>query len=142
MRGTNPNSRFKNLGVMTSGFGEPTAQEAQHGGVDFANDEGTPIPAMTDGVVTKVDGGHKNGSNDFGNTVEIKNSIGDTVQLHHLRDIGVRIGQQVKKNQPVATMGRTGAVYSPSGNDPTHLDVRIVSAFGAYKNPMTYLNNL
>lgn len=142
-RGINPQGRFKNLGVMTLPFGAPTSMEAAHGGVDFANDMGTPIPAMTDGVVTKVEGGHSQGDNNFGNQVEIKNAAGDTIQLNHLQSLGVRVGQMVKKNQPVATMGNTGATHSQSGmGDGTHLDLRIVSAYGQYRNPMTYVKNL
>jgi hypothetical protein len=38
-------------------------------------------------------------------------------------------------------MGKSGNSYSPSGWDPSHLDLRIVDAYGRYKNPMTYLNN-
>ena len=142
MRGINPNSRFKNLGVITSGFGEPTAQEAAHGGVDFANDMGTPIPAMTDGIVTKVEGGHSQGDNNFGNHIWIKDANGNTSQYNHLQNTLAKKGQLVKKNQQIATMGNTGATYSESGQgDGTHLDLRIVSAFGQYINPLAYLKN-
>lgn len=142
MRGTNPLQKFKNLGVMTVPYGGPTRQEAQHPGVDFANEMGTPIPASVDGVVTKAEGGHVQGENNFGNSVYIKDSNGDEHQYHHLQNIGVHPGQQVRKGQNVATMGNTGATYSQSGKgDGTHLDYRIVSAYGQYKNPMTYLQN-
>jgi murein DD-endopeptidase MepM/ murein hydrolase activator NlpD len=60
-----------------------------------------------------------------------------------LQGINVQKGQQVSKGQDVATMGNSGATYSPSGKgDGTHLDYRIVTAFGKYKNPMKYLQNL
>lgn len=143
MRGPNPQGRFKNLGVLTVGYGDQTAEEQVHPGVDFANEMGTPIPATVDGTVIKAEGGHAQGENNFGNTVEIKDTNGDTHQYHHLQQIGVKAGQMVRKGQIVATMGNTGATYSPSGKgDGTHLDYRIVSAYGQYKNPMTYLNNL
>lgn len=142
MRGVNPLSKFKNLGVMTVPYGGPTRQEAQHPGVDFANEMGTPIPASVDGVVTKAESGHVQGENNFGNSVYIKDSNGDEHQYHHLQNVGVRPGQQVRKGQNVATMGNTGATYSESGKgDGTHLDYRIVSAYGQYKNPMMYLQN-
>lgn len=130
------------LGVMTVPFGGKTAQEAVHPGVDFANDMGTQIPSMVDGQVVKADAGHVQGENNFGNTLEVKDANGDIHQYHHLQNIGVKPGQIVRKGQPVATMGNTGATYSASGKgDGTHLDYRIVSAYGKYKNPMTYLNN-
>lgn len=143
MRGPSPQSIYKNLGVLTVPFGGKTAEEAVHPGVDFANNMGTPIPTTVDGVVTKAEGGHVQGENNFGNTVEIRDANGDTHQYHHLQNIGVQPGQQVQKGQDVATMGNTGATYSQSGKgDGTHLDYRIVSAYGRYKNPMNYLKNL
>lgn len=141
-RGFDPNQKFKNLGVLTVPYGAKTAEEEFHPGVDFANAMGTPIPSFSDGVVTKAEGGHAQGDNNFGNTVEIQDAEGNTHQYHHLQNIGVKPGQQVAKGQPVATMGNTGATYSPSGQgDGTHLDYRIVSAYGKYRNPMVYLNN-
>lgn len=145
MRGPSPQGRFKNLGlgVLTVPYGGKTAEEAVHPGVDFANDKGTPIPATVDGQVVKAEGGHVQGENNFGNTVEIKDSEGNTHQFHHLQNIGVKPGQQVAKGQQVATMGNSGATYSPSGQgDGTHLDYRIVSAYGKYVNPMTYIKNM
>lgn len=142
MRGPNPNIRFKNvLGNLTVPFGGKTKQEDFHPGVDYANEMGTPIPATVNGVVTKAEGGHQQGDNNFGNTVEIKDQNGDTHQFHHLQNISVKPGQQVGKGQPVATMGNTGATYSQSGKgDGTHLDYRIVTAYGKYKDPTPYLN--
>lgn len=143
MRGFNPQNKFKNLGVMTVPFGGKTLEEDFHPGVDFANQMGTPIPATVDGVVTEADGGHVQGENNFGNSVSIKDANGDTHEFHHLQNIGVRPGQMVRRGQQVATMGNTGATYSQSGRgDGTHLDYRIVTAYGKYKNPMMYLRNL
>ncbi len=128
---------------MTVPFGGKTAEEAVHPGVDFANDKGTPIPATVDGTVVQAEGGHVQGENNFGNTVAIRDVNGDTHEFHHLQNIGVKPGQQVRKGQNVATMGNSGATYSPSGQgDGTHLDYRIVSAYGQYKNPMMYLQNM
>ena len=144
MRGPNPLERFKNLnlGVITVPYGGTTNQEKFHPGVDIANSEGTPIHAPVSGVVTKVDGGHVQGENDFGNTLEIKDSQGNTHQFHHLQNMMAKPGQKIQEGQPVATLGKSGAVYSPSGSDPSNLDYRIVSAFGQYKNPFNYIRKL
>lgn len=143
MRGPNPLNKFKNLGVLTTPYGAKTLEENFHPGVDFANKMGTPIPTFVDGTVTKVDAGHVNGENNFGNTLEIKDMNGNTHQFHHLQNINVKPGQQVQKGQIVSSMGNTGASYSPSGKgDGTHLDYRIVTAYGRHKNPLTYLRNL
>ena len=142
MRGPNPQKRFKTLGQVTVPFGGQTEQEEVHPGVDIANEEGTPIPATTDAVVTKADDSHEQGDNNFGNTLEFKDAEGNVHQYHHLQNINVRPGQMIKKGQPVATMGKTGAVYSPTGGDPTNLDYRIVSAYGKYINPTPYLKDV
>lgn len=141
-RGINPNQKFVNLGRITTGFGDKTEQEAVHPGVDIANASGTEIHAPVDGTVVNADEGHVDGENNFGNTLELKDAQGQTHQFHHLQNIGVKPGQQVKQGQPIATLGKSGAVYSPSGGDPSNLDYRIVSAYGKYVNPMTYIKNL
>lgn len=145
MRSPGPQQRYKNLslGVVTVPFGGKTRQEDFHPAVDVANKMGTLIPATVDGVVTQAEGGHSAGENNFGNSVTIKTANGDQHQFHHLGKIGVRLGQAVKKGQPVATMSNTGATYSAGGQgDGTNLDYRIVTAFGRYKNPMTYLQSI
>ena len=145
MRGISPQSRFKNLGTLTNTFGAPTeegSKESAHMGIDIANKEGTPIPSVHDGVVTKVEGGHQQGDNNFGNTVEVQGNDGNTAQYHHLQSINVAQGDQVQEGQHIANMGKTGAVHSPSGGDPTHLDFRIVDAYGKYMNPLKYIKNL
>ena len=97
---------------------------------------------MVDGEVIRAEGGHVQGENNFGNTVEIKDAEGNLHQFHHLQNIGVKPGQRVQKGQQVATLGNSGATYSKSGEgDGANLDYRIVSAYGKYRNPMVYLRN-
>jgi len=140
-RGPDPTTIFKNLGQVTVPYGGQTTQESFHPGVDIAGEIGTPIPAPVGGTVTKTDGGHVQNENNFGNTVEIKDMEGNTHQFHHLNNINVKPGQQVQPGQKVASLGNSGATYSPSGKgDGANLDYRIVTAYGKYKNPLTYLN--
>lgn len=124
-------------GKITTPFMGKTRGEPVHPGVDIANTPGTPIPAFADGVITAV-GPTSNG---MGNVVTLKDAGGNVHQYGHLQGASVKPGQKVKKGQPIAAMGKTGNSYSPSGGDPTHLDIRIASAFGKWKNPMTYLKN-
>lgn len=144
MRGINPLEKFKNLslGTLTVPYGGHTEQEPVHPGVDIANSSGTPIHTPVDGVVTKIDNGHMQGENNFGNTLEIKDSEGKVHQFHHLQNILANLGQLVKKGQPVATLGKTGATYSPTGGDPSNLDYRIVNAYNEYINPTPYIDKL
>ena len=141
-RGFNPLEKFKSLGRVTTPYGGKTEQEAFHPGIDIAAPSGTPIPAPTDGTVIKADTGHADGENSFGNTLEIRDPQGEVQQYHHLQDVMVRQGEQVAAGQTVATIGKSGAAYSPSGGDPSNLDMRIVSAYGKYRNPFTYLRSV
>ena len=124
-------------GNITTPFGGQTRGESFHPGIDVANKEGTPIPAFADGTVTSV-GPTSNG---MGNVVTLKDTEGNTHQYGHLQGSLVKPGMTVKKGQQIARMGRSGNSYSPSGGDPSHLDLRIVSAYGQWKNPLTYVRN-
>ena len=132
--------KYNNLrapGNLTVGFGQRTKDEPQHMGVDFANKNGSPIQAFADGVITGV-GATKNG---LGNVVTMKDSGGNVHSYGHLRNAVVKRGMRVKRGQTIAAMGSSGNSYSPSGGDPSHLDLRVVNAYGRYKNPLTYLKN-
>lgn len=132
--------KYKNLklpGVITTKFGGSTRGEKFHPGLDVANASGTPIPAFADGVVTSI--GKTN--NGMGNVVTLKDNGGNTHQYGHLRGFFKKPGDVVKKGESIATMGRSGNSYSPTGGDPSHLDVRIASAYGKWKNPLTYVKS-
>ena len=126
---------LKKVGNLTTPFGGSTRGEKFHPGIDVANIPGTPIPAFSDGVVTST-GPTTNG---MGNVVTLKDNEGNVHQYGHLQGANVKPGQKVKKGQPIAKMGATGNSYSPTGGDPTHLDIRIATKFGKWKNPMSYL---
>jgi|3_EtaG_2_1085321.scaffolds.fasta_scaffold33938_2 murein DD-endopeptidase MepM/ murein hydrolase activator NlpD len=128
---------IKKLGTITTPYGGNTRGEAVHPGVDIANKEGTPVPALADGVITAVEPK----DNGMGNTVTLQDSNGDTHQYGHLRNSIVKAGQRVRRGEQIAAMGQSGNSYSPSGGDPSHLDIRIVSAYGKWKNPMTYVKS-
>ena len=132
--------RFNNLrlpGVITTPFGGKTKDEPNHPGIDIANKSGTPIPAFADGTITSV-GPTTNGQ---GNVITLKDGGGNTHQYSHLQGALVKPGTVVKRGAPIATMGKSGNSYSPSGGDPSHLDIRISNAYGRWKNPLTYLKN-
>lgn len=136
-------SSFTSLGKVTSPYGGKTTQEGFHPGVDIANYKGTPIPSTTSGTVTNAINGRKQGENNFGNQVAVRDGNGDTHTYSHLDKGYVRAGDRIKKGQLLGTMGNSGATYSASGQgDGTNLDYRIITAYGKYKNPMTYLKNI
>lgn len=130
--------KFKNLGNITTPYGGQTKDEPVHPAIDFANRAGTPIPAFANGTIVKT-GFSPDG---FGNNVIMKDNNGDVHQYSHLSKFKVKPGQKVKKGQEIAKMGSSGNSYSPSGGDPSHLDIRIASKYGKWKNPMLYINKI
>ena len=102
----------------------------------MANVPGTPIPALADGTITSV-GKTTNG---FGNVVTLQDGTGGVHQYAHLMDATAKVGQKVRRGQQIARMGKTGNSYSPSGGDPTHVDIRIAKPNGTWADPTKLIN--
>lgn len=138
----NPNNQYPTLtklGPITSDFGSKTEQEGFHPGVDIANTKGTSIPALAGGRVIQAIKGRVKGENNYGNSVIIKDTQGLMHRYSHLDRVNVQPGQEVKPMQEIATMGDSGATYSPSGGDSSNLDYRISNAYGQYIDPRGFL---
>jgi murein DD-endopeptidase MepM/ murein hydrolase activator NlpD len=88
-----------------------------HLGIDYAAPEGTPVSAIANGVVSKVDF-EKNG---YGNYVVIKHTNGYETSYGHLSKFGAGIkrGVSIKQGQVIGYVGHTGLATGP------HLDFRI-----------------
>lgn len=142
----NPTQRYKNitkLGVITTPYKGVTTQEESHPGVDVANNKGAPVPALADGVIVGTANGHKQGENNFGNSVLLKDRMGNIHRYSHLNLAQVKPGQVVRQGQQIGEFGNSGATYSKSGKgDGTNLDIRIADAYGKYKNPMSYIRKI
>lgn len=137
-----PKKKYANLtklGNITTPFGGKTKYEEKHQGIDIANKNGTPISAFEGGKVTALRVGQKNGDNGFGNSVIIKDKFGKVHRYSHLSKISVKPGEEVSKGKEIGKMGDTGSSYSPTGKDSSHLDYRIVDAYGKYINPTKYI---
>lgn len=92
--------------------GEP---KRPHFGLDIANKVGTPVISPADGVVTLAE-------NDLffsGGTLIIDHGFGISTTYLHLSSIAVIVGQEIKQNQIIATIGSTGRATGP------HLDWRL-----------------
>lgn len=126
---------LKKLGNLTTPFMGKTRDDPQHMGVDVAAAEGTSIPAMEDGVILKTE----TRNDGAGNVAILRDKNGNIQQYSHLKQALVKPGAVVKKGQPIAQMGKSGNVYSPTGADPSHLDLRITNRYNKYLNPLTYL---
>lgn len=133
--------KFTNLGNITTPFGARTEQEAFHPGIDVANRKGTSIPAFVGGRILQTIRGIKPGENNFGNSIILKDKNGNIHRYSHLNSVNVKPGETVRDGQQnIATMGDSGAAYSPTGGDASNLDYRIVDAFGRFLNPQAFNN--
>ena len=101
-------------GTISSEFGIRNGR--MHKGIDIAAKIGEPIHAVSDGKVAFV--GHQKG---YGNVVilEHKNYV-MTVYAHNETNL-VRLGDEVKQGQPIATVGNSGNSTGPH----LHFEYRI-----------------
>jgi murein DD-endopeptidase MepM/ murein hydrolase activator NlpD len=93
-------------GMFTSNFGYRWG--VLHAGIDIANSIGTPIVAVSDGVV--VDAGPTGG---YGMWVKLRHADGTVTLYGHVNTTTVRVGERVMAGDQVATIGCRGSCTGP-----------------------------
>jgi murein DD-endopeptidase MepM/ murein hydrolase activator NlpD len=101
-------------GRVTSEFGPRWG--TQHKGMDIAAATGTPVRAMSGGVVRRADW---NGG--YGNAVVIDHGNGISTLYGHNSALTVKAGQRVNPGDVIAKAGSTGDSTGPH----LHLEVRV-----------------
>ncbi|MEJ3656149.1 M23 family metallopeptidase [Actinomycetes bacterium KLBMP 9759] len=114
------------LGRLTSMFG--LRWGTSHRGIDIANSIGTPIYALTDGVVEEA--GPATG---FGLWVVLRHPDGTQSVYGHINRMFVKVGQKVKAGEQIAEVGNRGYSTGP------HLHLEIWSQDGRKINPLPWL---
>lgn len=114
------------LGRLTSGFG--TRWGVHHDGIDIANRIGTPIYAVTDGVVEES--GPASG---FGLWVKLRHTDGTQSIYGHINRSFVKEGQAVRAGEQIAEVGNRGFSTGP------HLHFEVWNADDSKLNPITWL---
>jgi murein DD-endopeptidase MepM/ murein hydrolase activator NlpD len=99
-------------GVFTSGFGYRWG--VLHAGIDLANSIGTPIHAVSDGVV--IAAGPTAG---YGMWVKLRHADGTVTLYGHINTATVSVGERVMAGDQIATMGNRGYSTGPH----LHLEV-------------------
>lgn len=112
--------------ARTSGFGPRWG--AFHKGVDLAVSVGTPVRALSSGVVTFV-----GWQGTYGLKVEVTFWDGTVGYYAHNSKALVKVGQKVTPGQPVALSGNTGNSTGP------HLHLEIHPNGGAPVSPLPWL---
>ena len=100
-----------------------------HYGLDFAQKKGTPVKAMNNGIVTLAE------TDLFytGATLIFDHGHGISTLFMHMDKIFVNVGDHVKTNDIVGTIGTSGRSTGP------HLDIRL-NWFGTRLDPATILD--
>jgi murein DD-endopeptidase MepM/ murein hydrolase activator NlpD len=93
-------------GIFTSNFGYRWG--VLHAGIDIANSIGTPILAVSDGVV--IDAGPTAG---YGMWVKLRHADGTVTLYGHVNTTLVSVGQRVMAGDQIATMGNRGQSTGP-----------------------------
>jgi murein DD-endopeptidase MepM/ murein hydrolase activator NlpD len=119
-------------GRITAGFGERmdpfSGEEAFHPGIDIAGPLGTDVVATGDGLVIEAepDAG-------YGRSILIDHGDGITTRYAHLNRIFVVVGEQVKQDEIIGSIGTSGRSTGPH----LHYEVRI---HGTPVNPSRFLH--
>jgi murein DD-endopeptidase MepM/ murein hydrolase activator NlpD len=99
-------------GWLSSDYGirrDPfSGRHAMHTGLDFAGKAGTNILAVADGTITFS--GQRGG---YGNVIEITHPQGLVTRYAHCKKLIAKVGDKVKAEQIIATMGSTGRSTGP-----------------------------
>jgi murein DD-endopeptidase MepM/ murein hydrolase activator NlpD len=104
-----------------------------HYGVDIANSIGTPIYAVTSGVVRRA-----GAATGFGQAVYILGDDGYVTVYGHVNQYFVSVGERVSAGEQIATVGNRGQSTGP------HLHFEVHSGGSLYSNqlnPVPWLNN-
>jgi murein DD-endopeptidase MepM/ murein hydrolase activator NlpD len=113
-------------GLFTSSFGYRWG--ALHGGIDLANSIGTPILAVSDGVV--VEAGPSAG---YGMLVKVRHFDGTVTLYGHVNTTTVDVGERVMAGDQIATMGNRGDSTGP------HLHLEVLLNGSSRINPVPWL---
>ena len=118
-------------GPVGSGFGfrlDPfTGRSALHTGLDFPAEPGTPIRAAAGGVVVLVEQHPQ-----YGLTVELDHGSGLMTRYAHALKSLVKVGDLVRRSQPIAQVGNSGRSTGP------HLHFEVLVE-GVPQNPARFL---
>ncbi|WP_048743805.1 M23 family metallopeptidase [Paenibacillus sp. P22] len=112
---------------ISAGFGDiDSVHKIPHKGVDIAVPIGTPLHAISDATVTRV---NDSGALGFGKSVRMKTEDGTEIIYGHLSRVTAQHGDHVSAGDIVALSGNTGHSTGP------HVHVQIVSDSGALIDP-------
>ncbi|WP_044889068.1 peptidoglycan DD-metalloendopeptidase family protein [Myxococcus hansupus] len=115
-------------GVLYGRFGKKGKEP--HDGIDLAAPSGTPVKTAQEGTVLYA--GEQRG---YGNIVIVEHANRLITLYAHNKDLRVRTGQKVRREQVIATVGESGRTSGPHLHFEVRLDGRPV-------DPLEYLGTM
>jgi len=112
-------------------WGFPRSGGRRHKGTDMFAKHGTPLIAITNGVIRKVGNGGLGGI-----TLWLKGDNGIHYYYAHNSKNIVRTGQRVTAGQTIAYVGKTGNARTT----PPHLHIQVHPGGGSAVNPYPYMS--
>jgi len=82
--------------------------ERMHNGIDIAQEEGTPVKAVMDGLVISV-----GQDSELGKYIRLKHEDDLETVYGHLKDIYIKQNESVKQGLIIGTVGKTGLAEVP-----------------------------
>lgn len=117
---------------VSSPFGSVDSVHTKpHSGIDIAMPEGTPLTAVGDGTITKVD---ITGAHDIGRMVRVNLVNGPDVLYGHLSQVNVKVGDRVSAGELIGLSGNTGHSTGP------HVHIQMIADNGANVDPTVAAN--
>jgi murein DD-endopeptidase MepM/ murein hydrolase activator NlpD len=116
-------------GIVTSGFGEWRGSR-RHEGIDIGMLRSLAVRSAAPGTVREI--GYTDGFEGYGKIVVVDSAGPYDLVYAHLSGIDVRVGERVRRGEPIGVAGCTG---SCSG---THLHFEVQHA-GVPVNPLRFL---
>ncbi|MGL6057271.1 MAG: murein hydrolase activator EnvC family protein [Culicoidibacterales bacterium] len=104
-----PTSGVVTLPYMSTEY--PYSAARPHLGIDYGAAEGTPVVAVTDGVVIQASYGDNGG---YGNMIVISHNVNGTPMVSiygHLSSISVSAGQTISGGEYIGAVGNTGQSF-------------------------------
>lgn len=106
-----------------------TGKKVFHKGVDITGKRGSKILSVADGIISWT--GKRTG---YGQLVEINHGNGYITRYAHNKELMVKIGERVRKGQPIAIMGSTGRSTGPHVHFELLRDGKIINPHSFIKN--------
>lgn len=109
-----------------------------HNGIDIPVPFGTPVIAVFDGKIERIDRAGEGRGTYNGNAVFLKSAVIWTFCYLHLSRVDVQPGQEVKRGEVLGRVGQTGAATGPHLHFQVYLAGLLIDPMVLYPGHLFY----